>query len=225
MPEGVSNYLDFIDEMISQGPPAEVLIRLWFTSNPQRIQSDAKRQVFCLSGRPLRLSGQNERNVNENRQRVADDPRTVALVDEFNQRFEQIRAKYPIYGALESLYRVAAIAELMNQFASDDSTREMVQSISNLELFSEAQSDSNRLTTPTSVDSIAVLHTVRHRSKRHHILLASGGVFVDSGQAIQQKIETYSTLGSDLVQLECQPVVVNRWWWDARGSSEYPASR
>ncbi len=225
MPDGVANYLDYIDEMIAQGPPAEVLIRLWFTSNPQKIQSDAKRQVFILSGRPLRLSGQNERNVNENRQRVADDPRTVALVDEFNQRFELIRAKYPIYGALESLYRVAALAELMNQFASEDSTRNLVQSISDLELFSDAQSVRNRLVTPMSVDSIAVLHTVRHRSKRHHILLASGGVFVDSDQAINPKIETYATLGSDLVRFERQPVVVNRWWWDARDSSEYPASR
>ncbi len=225
MPDGVSNYLDFIDEMIAQGPPAEVLIRLWFTSNPQKIQSDAKRQVFCLSGRPLRLSGQNERNVNENRHRVADDPRTVALVDEFNQRFELIRAKYPIYGALESLYRVAALAELTNRFAPQDVTRSVVQSMSNLELFPGVQSASNHFMVPSSVDSLAVLHTVRHRSKRHHILLASGGVFVDSNQAIDQKIETYATLASDLAQFERQPVVVDRWWWDAKGSLEYPASR
>jgi Protein of unknown function (DUF1598) len=225
MPDGVSNYLDFINQMIAQGPPAEVLIRLWFTSNPQKVQADTQRQVFRLSGRPLRLSGQNERKVDEVRRRVADDPRTVALVNEFNQRFDLIRAKYPIYGAVESLYRVAAFAELMNQFAVEGSSRELVQSISQFELFAASERAGQMLRAPTSVDSIAVLHSVRHRSKRHHVLLASGGVFVDSDHAIDSKVDTYATLANDLTQFKSRPTVVDRWWWDAKESSEYPASR
>ncbi len=223
MPDGVRNYLDFVDQTIEQGGPTNTLIRLWFTANPVQVQADAAREVFHLSGRPLRLSGQNERSLAQGRERAADDPSTVAMVDEFNRRFESIRAKYPIYGALESLYRIVACAELLDQYDRHQVGRHLLESIVDLE--SLVSTHAGVTAAPSSVDSIAIMHSVRSGRKRHHILLASGGVLVDTQRSLKENVETYPTLANVMSQVQRQPTVINRWWWNATDSSEYPASR
>lgn len=209
MPEGVKNYLDFVDQMIASGPPSDVLIRLWFTSDPQQVQGDADNRLFRLSGRPLRLSSQNQRAVLQGREVVADDPRTLAFVEEFNQRFEAIRAKYPAYGALESLYRAAAIAALGNRFADGSSTRSLLESLTALEPVPHSN-----LVNPVSVESIATLHTVRSGRKIHRVLLASGGVLVDLDQSIASHVQPYATVGNVAPHVERKPLRIERWWWD-----------
>ncbi len=210
MPDGVSNYLNFVDKMIERGPPADVLIRLWFTAHPQTIQSDAAGQVFAISGQPLRLSGQNEREAQAGRQRVADDPRTIAFITEFNDHFEAIRSMYPVYGAMESLYRAAGVAQVVNRFSKDDANRELLASIARLESF-----DHQLRPTPEFVNSIAVLHNVRSGRKIHHILLASGGVLVDLQHTVSARTQTYPTLAAVVGRVQEQPIAIGRWWWDA----------
>jgi hypothetical protein len=183
---------------------------LWFTPNPQTIQADSRQQVFRMSGQPLRLSGQNERETMAARQRVADDPRTVAFVNEFNEHFEEVRNKYPVYGALESLYRVAAVAQVVKRYAPDDSMRELLESLVMIETFA-----SDWRPTPKFVDSITKLHRVRHGKIQHHILIASGGVLVDVSQTVVTKPETYQTLASVMPKIQSSPTVIQQWWWDA----------
>ncbi|TWT76263.1 hypothetical protein CA13_67550 [Planctomycetes bacterium CA13] len=210
MPEGVPNYLDQIDNWIAQGPPSEVMIRLWFRPQPQKVQADKGSNVFRLSGRPIVLSGQNELETAQGRARVADDPRTVDFVAEFNAHFSRIRSKYPIYGAMESVYRTAAIAEICERFAADSSSRALLQSVADMAGFFVTSDP-----VPKSVDSIAVLHNVRHGRKRHHILVASGGVWVETNGTVRGPLESYPTLANDLPQLMISPSSNRRWWWDA----------
>lgn len=212
MPRGVKNYLDVIDATIQQGPPDELLLRLWFTSAPIAVRADTDRQVFEVAGTPIRLSGQNERALaSGQRGHVTHDFRTEAFVGEFNKHWAAIRSEYPIYGALESVYRAASIAELMRRHCQ---TAEQQALLAGLAQF--GSDGSYLMPTPRQVKSIAKLHSVRKGRKLHRVLLASGGVAVDSRQTLVAKIADYPTLASMNKPTKTQPKLVQRWWWDAQ---------
>ncbi|MCA9139656.1 MAG: DUF1598 domain-containing protein, partial [Planctomycetales bacterium] len=211
MPEGVANYLDVVDKMIDQGPPSGLLLRLWFTANPQSVRSDHEKRVFEIDGDPIRLSGENQRALADgNRGKITVDPRSELFVAEFNKNWNHIRDQYPIYGALESLYRVAAVSHLIDQYGSDDVHRKLAMGLA-----SEDEYRDWNISAPKQVQSIATLHTVRKGSKRHHVLLASGGVSVSPNATVKPTLATYPTLSGQLSVSKTRPTAVNHWWWDA----------
>ncbi|MEL6109698.1 MAG: DUF1598 domain-containing protein, partial [Planctomycetota bacterium] len=172
MPDGVDNYLDIVDELIEFGPPNGLLLRLWFTSAAQKVRSDSDSRVFEISGTPIRLSGENQRALADGgRGNVTVDIRSQRFVEEFNKHWNRIRDKYPIYGSLESLYRAAAVAELIKRYSTTDSHRSLASSFA-----VEDESRDWPIVAPTQVESIATLHTVRKGKKRHHVLLTSDPV-------------------------------------------------
>ncbi|NNE01085.1 MAG: DUF1598 domain-containing protein [Pirellulaceae bacterium] len=211
MPEGVKNYLDIIDDTIAQGPPNQLLLRLWFTASPRSVRSDTDQSVFELGGLPIQLSGENQRALaNGQRGQVTRDVRTEAFVDEFNRHWDGIRAKYPIYSALESIYRVASVSAVLDRYV-DEAHRPLLRSLA-----VEATSSAWRMPTPRQVESIAKHHRVRHGRTIHHVVLASGGVSVDAGKTITGKLVSYPSLRSLKATTQDQPKLVQRWWWDAR---------
>jgi len=209
MPRGAKNYLDMIDATIAKGPPNELLLRLWFTSAPRHVRADDDRAVFELAGRPIRLSGQNERAVaSGQRGHVTSDPRTEAFVADFNQNWHAIRTKNPIYAALESVYRSTSVSQLLHRFAKDESHRALLESLA-----ASPTNASYVLPTPRQVESIAKLHTVRHQRRIHNVLLASGGVAVDPARTLVN-INDYPSLGNLNRPSKSQPKLQQRWWWD-----------
>ena len=94
-------------------------------------------------------------------------------MDEFNRHWSSIRSKYPLYGALESIYRAASVAELLDRHAVSESQRSILAALA-----SDATSSDWQMPTPRQVETIAVLHSVRTGRKVHHIVVASGGVSV-----------------------------------------------
>ncbi len=211
MPEGVDSYLDVVDDFIAQGPPDGLLLRLWFTANPQSVRSDNEQRVFEIAGTPIRLSGENQRALADGgRGNVTVDPRSAQFVAGFNQHWSRIRDQYPIYGALESLYRVAAVSHLIDRFGSQDVHRPLAMGLA-------AEDDARdwNLPAPKQVESIATLHTVRKGSQRHHVMLASGGVSVAPQSTVKSTIGTYPTLSGQTFVTKHQPITVNHWWWDA----------
>lgn len=212
MPRGGASYLDVIDATIDQGPPNELLLRLWFTSAPRTIRADEDRRVFEISGKPVRLSGQNERALaSGQRGAITRDFRTEMFVKSFNQDWVSIRSQYPVYGALESIYRCASVAELLQRFADSPEQRALVESLAG-----DGASDWWTMPTPRQVESIAIMHRVRKGRTRHNVVVASGGVSVDSRQTLTSKIVDYPSLGSIARPSASQPKLVQRWWWDAR---------
>ena len=211
MPRGAKNYLDMIDASIDQGPPGELLLRLWFTSKPRSIRADRERKVFEIAGTPIRLSGENERAMaNGQRGNLTQDFRTEAFVADFNENWVDIRSQYPVYSALESFFRAASVAELLRRFATEPEYRSITESLA-------AGSELPYLMpTPTQVESIATLHRVRKDRKIHHILLASGGVAVDAKQTLVSKISDYPSLDALSKPSESQPKLIQSWWWDAQ---------
>lgn len=212
MPEGVDNYLDAVDDFIAQGPPDGLLLRLWFTADPQTVRSDGDKRVFEISGNAIRLSGENQRALADGgRGNRTIDPRSAQFVSGFNDNWTRIRDQYPIYGSLESLYRVAAVSHLIKQFGDASMHHAIAQG-----LLSEDDSRDWNLAAPRQVESIATLHTVRKGGKRHHVLLASGGVSVATDTTVQAKIDTYPTLAGQMAVSNQRPATVNHWWWDAK---------
>ena len=212
MPAGVKNYLDVIDDTIAQGSPDKLLLRLWFTAAPRSVRADNDRKVFELSGTPIQLSGQNQRaQADGGRGEVVVDFRSEAFVKGFNDHWGEIRAKYPIYSALESIYRVASVSQLVNKFADDDIHRSLLQTLA-----AESSGSPWIMPTPRQVQSIATHHRVRHGRKIHHVVVASGGVSVNANQTVATKLVSYPSLKSVSSHAKSQPKLVQRWWWDAK---------
>jgi hypothetical protein len=211
MPRGAKSYMDIIDDTIAMGPPSELLLRLWFTSAPRAVRADQDRTVFELAGQPIRLSGQNERALaSGQRGNVTRDPRSETFVANFNENWHAIRAKYPIYASLESVYRAASVSQLLHRFATDEEQRALLQSLADSPTHS-----SYIMPTPRQVMSIAKLHTVRHQRKIYNVLMASGGVAVDPAQTLV-RVNDYPTLSSLTKPSAKQPVLQQRWWWNVQ---------
>jgi hypothetical protein len=214
MPRGAMNYLDVIDATIDRGSPNELLLRLWFTSAPRAVRADEDRKVFEIeiAGTPVRLSGQNERALaSGQRGHLTHDFRTEAFVDGFNKHWVSIRSQYPVYGALESIYRAASIAELLRRFADTPEQTALIASLAG-----GGSESSYLMPTPRQIESIAILHKVRKGRTLHNVVVASGGVAVDSRQTLTSKIADYPSLASITKPAATQPKVVQRWWWDAK---------
>src|SRR5690606_18067967 len=107
-------------------------------------------KIVQLAGVPLRLSGDNERaQLDGARGNQVIDDVSIAFVDHFNQNWSSIRTKYPVYGALQSVYMSTAIAELWKRTAvtSDHETLQRA-------LMYFAAEHAEKLNPPTQVDSI-----------------------------------------------------------------------
>ncbi|MEM6473649.1 MAG: DUF1598 domain-containing protein [Planctomycetota bacterium] len=212
MPESVPNYLDCIDQFIDSGAPNDLLLRLWFTAKPQKLRSDGEGTVFQLGGNPMRLSGENQRALKTGlRGDITVDPRSQAFVDAFNQHFGSIRDHYPIYGGLESLYRAAAVAEVIRRHGTENVHHLLAEGFAN-----EDELRDWIMHPAKSVRSIAALHTVRKGSKRHHILIASGGVSISAQAAVDSETISYPSLVSYRGAEKYRPSEFKQWWWDVR---------
>ncbi|MEO1614523.1 MAG: DUF1598 domain-containing protein [Planctomycetota bacterium] len=213
MPDQVPNYLKCIEQHMASGPPTDLLLRLWFTAQPQMIRSDGENTVFQLSETsPMKLSGQNQRALaNGRRGNVAVDPRSQSFVDAFNQNFSRIRDEYPIYGGLESLYRSAAVAEVIRRYGDEGVHHPLALGLAN-----EDEMRDWVMNTPRQVDSIATLHTVRHGRQRHHVLIASGGVSIAASSTLDKDVSDYPTLVSYRGAAKYQPAEIQQWWWDVK---------
>ncbi len=210
MPRGAMNYLDVIEAAIDRGSPDGLLLRLWFTASPRSVRADQERSIFEIAGTPIRLSGQNERAMADGaRGNLTEDFRTDMFVADFNQHFHDIRGKYPVYGSLEAIYQTASVAELLRRFAKSPGHQTLIHELANNSSTSETW-----MRTPTQVESIAVLHKIRHGRTVHNVLIASGGVAVNGEKTLVAKVTDYPSLRSMSNVPASRPQVIQNWWWD-----------
>jgi hypothetical protein len=219
LPETCINYLDAIDRNIAAGPPNDLLLRLWFTAKPKSIQSDPDKTVFRLTGDAIRLSGQNERaKANGDRGHVIGDPRTALFVEDFNGHWGDIRARYPVYAGLESIYEAAAVAAVADRFGDSERHHNLIESIAAMSSLASsslaAAGTSSRAA--QQVETIAVLHQSRSGRKRHSIVIASGGVMIRPQHTVSVNYLEDPALRSYQDIPDDQPKVIHHWWWDAK---------
>lgn len=212
LPDRVRNYLQMISSTGDGTPPTDLLLRLWFTSHALDVRAsevDGDR-IVQLAGTPIRLSGENERaQLDGGRGNRVVDPASLAFVDHFNQNWGSIRSKYPIYGALESVYMATAISELWKRTAMTSDHETLQRAVM---YFAAEQAPS--LAPPRQVDSIAILHRYQHGRKKHQVLMASGGVEIASKELVPLKMEDYPGLKSFATIRDDRPT--DRWWWNGQ---------
>ncbi|QDT06618.1 hypothetical protein K227x_50290 [Rubripirellula lacrimiformis] len=214
MPENAMNYLDVTDATIDRGAPNGLLLRLWFTASPRSVRADAERTIFEIAGSPIRLSGENERAMADGaRGNLTKDFRTEMFVADFNQHFDDIRSKYPVYGSLEAIYQAASVSELLRRSVKTPGHHQLIAQWAST---SSSSVSSATMPTPRQVESIAVLHRVRHARQIHHVLIASGGVAVNASATLVGEVANYPSLSSMANVPTDRPRVVQNWWWDAR---------
>src|SRR6056297_3299687 len=215
MPDHVTNYLDQIENHIDRGVPTDLLLRLWFTSQPMAARQSVDGSVVEFAGRSIRLSGQNERAVaSGQRGLMTEDPRTAAFVDDFNKNWSQIRAAFPVYASLESVFNAAALAQLVQIKLDADQAPGPAASLITQAFASIASSDAHGFRPPKRVESLAVSHSLVHAKQRHHIVVASGGVEVDPLSSLRSDISTYPPLAAMRNLNDDRPADGQRWWWD-----------
>lgn len=210
MPQGVENYLDVVARHIRKGPPDGQLLRLWFTANAMKARGSSDGLVYELSGRPMKLQSETQRaGATGDRIAAADDVRLVDFVDGFNRNLDEIARQYPTYAALESVYHAAAVAELIHR---TDSHTKLNQWLGPLLMDDPS---AGTLHSPKRVASIAVNQTILHGSKRHFVVLASGGVLLRPNDLLNGLIENYPALDKFAVSA-AKPPHDDRWWWDVK---------
>lgn len=212
MPADVRNYLQTMAMTGDGTPPTDLLLRLWFKARAieMRTAEAQSNQIIQLGGTPLQLSGQNELALaTGQRGNVVIDPATLAFVEHFNLHWSEIRRRYPIYGALESVYASTAIAELWTRRAHTGDHAFLQRAV----MYFAAQ-QARELPTPTEVDSIAVFHRYKRGRKLHQVLLASGGVKVTPGELVPENSPSYPGLSSIGKIADQRPD--DRWWWNAK---------
>lgn len=208
MPRGVENYLDVVARYIRKGPPDGQLLRLWFTAKSTQVRQSSDGLTFELGGRPMMLQSETQRaGAAGERLAAADDARLVEFVSGFNRNLDAIASQYPAYAALETVYHSATIAELIH--------RTKVKANLNRWLGPLLMDDpaAGTLNTPKRVASIAVGQEIRQGSKKHFVLLASGGVVVRPTDLVAQKSEIYPAL-DNMASSTSRARSADQWWWD-----------
>lgn len=210
MPPGSRNYLDVVEQHMELGPPDGQLLRLWFTGAPQAVRVGSQGTVYQLDGRPMKLASETQlAGADGARLETQDDVRLLAFVDAFNDDLGEIIRKYPAYGGLQSVYQVAAVAELVRRSEAQPWIAELAAPL----LLDDPAG--GLLSVPRRVDSIAVGQRIEHRRKRHFVLLASGGVRVEPAATLAAQFEPYPAIDA-VVEFAAPPAAgTSRWWWNA----------
>jgi hypothetical protein len=210
MPRGVENYLDVVARYMRNGPPDGQLLRLWFAGQAAPVRQSSDGLTFELGGRSMMLQSETQRaGIAGERLAAADDVRLVEFVSGFNRNLDAIASHYPAYAALETVYHSAAIAELIHR---TDAKPNLNRWLGPLLMDDPA---AGTLHAPKRVASIAVGQAIRQGSKKHFVLLASGGVVVRSADLIAEKSEIYPSLDNFAVP-PSQPRAAGQWWWDIK---------
>ena len=209
MPDRVGDYWTFIARHLASGPPTDLLLRLWFAPQAIDLRQTADGRAFELAGEGLRLSVENQLAIpGGGRGDVVRDPASIEFVESFNENFHAIRREYPVYGWLQSLYESAAVVQVIaSRGASigEDTVRGWIDIDPHAHEVRPA---------PALVDSIAVSRSLRHASKRHRILIASGGVSVDPRSMVSTQTTVSPSLQSVLPIAKEAEGPTDRWWWD-----------
>ncbi len=216
MPEGVPNYLDVITQHAREGVPDGKLLRLWFMGSPLAVRTDAQQQVFELTGRPMKLACESQLPRDRGTRVVApDDVRLVDFTNQFNQHLDEIIREYPAYGAVQSVFGMAAVAQAMQRTEAKSWMAELLGPLLLDGL------DQSAYRTPRWVNTIATVHRFSHGSKRHTVVVASGGVQVDASETLPLQWVSYPALSSapsrfampESSDASAQAIC---WWWNAR---------
>jgi hypothetical protein len=200
--DGVASYLDLVKATRS-APAAMSVLRWWFTLNYETIRASETGDAFELVGQGVRVLSENEMLADQGR-RVhtgQSEPLNREFAESFTAHFEELAAKYAIYGELRNIFDLAmAVALIQSEGLAQRANWEPGTLISgeNLRL--------PRGTVPRQVETV-----INHRliNGRQIVAGVSGGVMVAPNDVLPSK-----TISTDAQNLRQMPTGES-WWWDA----------
>ena len=209
---GVQSYLASLKVPAGQAPPALGVLRWWFTVNYDAVLAAADHQAFALRGQGVKVLSENERLTAEGK-RIhpgTSDDLTRQFAQSFTEHFEELAAKYPIYGELRNLFDLALVGAVIRQ---DDLAGRVGW---HMPCFGDAGVYQVALApAPKKVDTVMNYRVI---NRKYVVAGISGGVAVDVAPlAAPAAVQTDARNGLKSDRTAARPATPpgEGWWWDA----------
>ncbi len=214
MPNGISNYLDCIDQFVERSPqatmPSGQLLRMWFASQAKVVRKSPESLTFEMEGQPIQLLSAKEfADQVGQRQQAGQDPLGQQFAEHFTSNFSAIASKYPVYDRLRGAFELTAALQLVRESVGDERYDVLLGELSQPDIVPH-----DVVSIPQECDSIAVRHTIRTPRQRHEIYMASGGIHITPADSLVSTRVPYPTLESTRDSVGDRPAANTRWWWD-----------
>lgn len=208
---GVPNYLDLLAE--HGALPDMTVLRWWFAMKYDVVRANADRTAFALEGSAVQVLSENEMLAARG-QRVptgrSDEP-SSRFASSFTRHFDQLAAKYPVYGELRNVFHLALVASLIETHGlADQIDWPMSHFLDNQAYIIPVDS------VPRCVESVA---NGRSFGNRKFVGVVSGGVWAEpmrwaAPQALAS--DQNGELERERSYADRQQPTVDpyRWWWD-----------
>lgn len=209
---GVESYLDSVKA--SRGPVAAMsVLRWWFALNYAAIQTSPDCNAYRLLGDGARVLSENEALAAQG-QRIhtgQSDPLNQAYADSFTAHFNELVAKYPVYGELRAIFDLSLALALieadgLEQRAHWKPTR----------LLDNEKLRLPQWPAPREVDTVAKSVVV---NRRQLIAGVSGGVMVETSKVLVNRTSDAAPVKLPRVLPDAREKDAEiTWWWDAASS-------
>lgn len=207
--DGVTSYLDSIKLEAGESPPPMSVLRWWFTLDYESIAASSARDAFELTGQGVRVLSENELLADQG-QRVhtgQSEPLNRKFAEDFTTHFEELAAKYPVYGELRNIFDLAMAVALVEREGLVERVNWSPELLTNAE----------RLRLPRTAVPRQVETVVNHRviARRHIVAGVSGGVMVAPGDELRTKADGSERVSADRRAVAPPLIESGTWWWDA----------
>ena len=218
---GLQSYLDMIDLDDPDAQPSDDVIRWWFTSNYDAIETNQARDIFRLNGQGVKVLSESE-FLTANGERIhtgKSNKLAAAFARDFTMHFPEMAAQYPIYGELKNLFDLTLVAAIIES--------ESIKSRADVSLpFFDAPTSQNDFVyriqlaeTPKTIESIMNHRIIKKRTGRTTQLTTvfgvSGGVEFDSAKLTKReniKMDQSQSMPTNAVAAASESI--DQWWWD-----------
>jgi len=211
---GVESYLDSVKA--SRGPAAAMsVLRWWFALNYAAIQTSTDGNAYQLIGDGARVLSENEALAAQG-QRIhtgQSDPLNQAYADSFTAHFNELVAKYPVYGELRAIFDVSIALALIDADGLAERAHWKPTRLLDNEKLRLPQWPA-----PREVDTVANSVVV---NRRQVIAGVSGGVMVEASATLANRTSTNDATLAKLPRVVPEVQEQNAditWWWDAANS-------
>ena len=208
----VKSYLALIDVPPGQAPPPLEMLRWWFVMDYDSVLAAADHDVFEFHGQGVKLLSENE-FLAANGRRVHTgqaEPTNREFARRFTEHFDDLTAKYSIYGELSNVFDLALVASLIQAEGLADRVDWHMTCFLDPEGYEVPLSPAPRMVEP-------VANSRRIRG-RHIVGAVAGGVRIDMGRfadpgAVQ--VDSAGTLSTKREGAAPLPEASRDvWWWD-----------
>ncbi len=190
------------------GPGADSAQRFYITANYEPVAVNADRTAFALSGPRLRMLTEDEIIAADGTKRDAGrrGASNVAWANRFTEQAPALCAARPTFAALQNLYDVAVVAELLRSeglAAKAGWTPSLLLDAAALPV----PVGPAPKTVPTAFNT--------KRAGRSVVGLISGGVSISGSEALQSAGQASDASGDlETARNEALAAAADGWWWD-----------